>query len=171
MRKRIPERAREEIIRLYDNGSGLSPAEIARQTGVSYSSVYGLTRIRQRVNPETGEPFESRNQYQEYTARQRVNPETGEPFESRSQYQEYTARQRVNRPENQGLSDLIKKRLKELGRNQSWLSREIGVSRQAVSKYVQGKYTPDNGVLEKMYSALEVSYQTLDDLLDDLYDE
>ena len=148
MRKRIPERAREEIIRLYDNGSGLSPAEIARQTGVSYSSVYGLTRIRQRVNPETGEPFESRNQYQEYTARQRVN-----------------------RPENQGLSDLIKKRLKELGRNQSWLSREIGVSRQAVSKYVQGKYTPDNGVLEKMYSALEVSYQTLDDLLDDLYDE
>ena len=56
MTKRIPDESRKEIIRLYDNGSGLTPAEIARQTGVSYSSVYGLTRVRQRDNPETGQP-------------------------------------------------------------------------------------------------------------------
>lgn len=56
--------------------------EIVRQTGVSYPSVYGLTRI---------------------------NPETGQRFESLTQYGKYTARQRANRPENQGLSKLINK--------------------------------------------------------------
>jgi len=44
MPKRIPEETREEISRLYDNGRGLSPAEIARQIGVSYASVYGMRR-------------------------------------------------------------------------------------------------------------------------------
>jgi plasmid maintenance system antidote protein VapI len=168
MPRRIPDEKREEIIRLYDNGGGMSPAEIARQTGVSYSSVYGLTKVRQRVNPETGEPFESQSQYQEYTARQRVNPETGEPFESLSQYQEYTARQRVNRPENQGLSDLINRRLKELRRNQAWLAEEMGVTRQAVSLYVKGRSTPTNDLLQRLYSSLDVPYETLDDLLEDL---
>ena len=191
MPRRIPDETRKEIIRLYDNGSGLSPAEIARQTDISYSSVYGLTRARQRVNPETGQPFESQSQlmdyqarqrvnpetgqpfesqsqYQEYTTRQRVNPETGQPFESQSQYQEYTTRQRVNRPQNQGLSDLIKRRLKELGKNQSWLAEEIGVTRQAVSLYVKGRTTPTNDLLQKLYSSLDVTYETLDDLLEDL---
>ncbi len=145
MPRRIPDEKREEIIRLYDNGGGMSPAEIARQTGVSYSSVYGLTKVRQRVNPETGEPFESK-----------------------SQYQEYTARQRVNRPENQGLSDLINRRLKELRRNQAWLAEEMGVTRQAVSLYVKGRSTPTNDLLQRLYSSLDVPYETLDDLLEDL---
>ena len=145
MPRRIPDEKREEIIRLYDNGGGMSPAEIARQTGVSYSSVYGLTKVRQRVNPETGEPFESL-----------------------SQYQEYTARQRVNRPENQGLSDLINRRLKELRRNQTWLAEEMGVTRQAVSLYVKGRSTPTNDLLQRLYSSLDVPYETLDDLLEDL---
>ncbi len=145
MPRRIPDEKREEIIRLYDNGGGMSPAEIARQTGVSYSSVYGLTKVRQRVNPETGEPFESK-----------------------SQYREYTARQRVNRPENQGLSDLINRRLKELRRNQAWLAEEMGVTRQAVSLYVKGRSTPTNDLLQRLYSSLDVPYETLDDLLEDL---
>ena len=49
MPKKIPPETKEEIIRLYDNGRGLNPLEIVRQTGVSYSSVYGLTRARQRM--------------------------------------------------------------------------------------------------------------------------
>ncbi|MDP6548117.1 MAG: helix-turn-helix transcriptional regulator [Candidatus Woesearchaeota archaeon] len=176
-------------MRLYDYGSGLSPAEIARQTGVSYSSVYGLTRARQRVNPETGRSFESLNQYRDYTARQRVNPETGRSFESLSQYydhtarrrvnpetgrsfeslsqyRDYTTRQRVNRSENQGLSDLIRRKLKELGKNQSWLAEEIGVTRQTVSLYVKGKTVPKDDLLQKLYSSLDVPYGTLDDLLE-----
>ena len=260
MPKKIPPETKEEIIRLYDNGRGLNPLEIVRQTGVSYSSVYGLTRARQRINPETGQPFESLSQYEEYRARQRINPETGQLFESRCQYDEYRARQRVNpetgqlfesrsqydeyrarqrinpetrqpfesksqyedyharqkinpetgqhfesksqlldyharqrinpetgqlfeslsqlldyqarqlvdRAENKGLSVLIRTRLKELGKNQSWLAGEMGITHQAVSKYVQGTSVPTRDLLKRLYSSLDVPYETLDDLLEDL---
>ena len=194
MPKRISNETKEEIMKLYDNGSGLSPIEIARQTGVSYPSVYGLTRVRQRVNPETGQPFESQTQYRDYNtrqrvnpetgqpfesqtqyrdynARQRVNPETGQPFESRSQYQDYRERQKVNRPENQGLGGLIRRRLKNLGKNQSWLAEEIGVTRQSVSLYVKGRSVPKDDLLQKLYSSLDVQYGILDDLLEDFDNE
>jgi len=210
MPKKIPYVTKRLMEELY--AQGLPIAEIATRADVSYPTAHGYTILRQRVdpeteqpfksrsqlmgylarqrvnpeteqpfeslsqlndylarrrvNPKTGEPFSSRTEYEDYLARQRVNPETEQPFESLNQYQEYTARQRVNRPENQGLSDLIKRRLKELKKNQSWLSREIGVSREVVSKYVQGKHIPNNGVLERLFSALEVPYKTLDDLLE-----
>lgn len=131
MSKRIPDEIRQEISRLYNNGKGLSPTEIARQTGVSYFSVYGMTRARQRINPDTGNPFESLTQYHEHLARQRINPDTGKKFKSLSERQDYLARQRINK--NKELSDLISSRLKELGQNQSWLAEQLGVSRQAVS--------------------------------------
>ena len=166
MAKRIPEETIGKIIRLYDNGNGLSLIEISRQTKVSYLSVYGLTRVRQRVNPETGEPFESLSQYQEHIARQRVNPETGNLFESSNQYHKYTAKQRIDRPKNQGLSDLIKERLKQLRKNQSWLATEMGITKQAVSLYVKRRSFPTNDLLQQLYSSLEVSYQTLDDVLE-----
>ena len=260
MVKRIPEETREEIMRLYDDGNGLSPTEIVKRTEMPYSSVYGLTRARQRINPETGQPFESltklrgyqarqrinpetgqpfesltklmsyrvrqrinpetgqpfesrnqyqeylarqrinpetgqpfeslnqyqeylarqrinpetgqpfesRNQYREYQARQRINPETGQPFESRNQYREYQARQRVKRPENQCLSDLIKRRLRELRKDQSWLAKKMGITRQAVSLYANARTVPTKDLVQQLYSALEVPYQTLDDLLEDI---
>ena len=164
MPKKIPYVTKRLMEELY--AQGLPIAEIATRADVSYPTAHGYTILRQRVDPETEQPFKSRSQLMGYLARQRVNPETEQPFESLNQYQEYTARQRVNRPENQGLSDLIKRRLKELKKNQSWLSREIGVSREVVSKYVQGKHIPNNGVLERLFSALEVPYKTLDDLLE-----
>src|SRR3989344_5126405 len=214
MPKKIPPETKEEIIRLYDNGRGLNPLEIVRQTGVSYSSVYGLTRARQRINPETGQPFESLSQYEDYRARQKINPETGQHFESKSQLLDYHARQRINpetgqpfeslsqlldyqarqrinpetgqlfeslsqlldyqarqlvdRAENKGLSVLIRTRLKELGKNQSWLAGEMGITHQAVSKYVQGTSVPTRDLLKRLYSSLDVPYETLDDLLEDL---
>jgi len=166
MLRKISDETKKLMEKLY--AQDLPISEIARRANVSYPTAYGYTKLRQRINPETGQPFESRSQYQEYTARQRINPETGQPFESLSQYEEYTARQRVNQPENQGLSNLIKKRLKELGKNQSWLARELGVTRQAVSLYVQGRSVPREELLEKLYSSLDVPYKTLDDLLEDI---
>ena len=138
------------------------------ETGQSFKSRGQLMdyQARQRVNPETGLPFESLSQLMDYQARQRVNPETGLPFESLSQYQEYTARQRTNRPENQRLSKLIQKRLKELGKNQSWLAEKMGVTHQTVSLYVKGRSTPTDDLLKRLYSSLDVPYKTLDDLLE-----
>ncbi len=84
MPRRIPEEEREEISRLYDQG--LRPSEIARQTGVSYASVYGMTKARQRINPDTGEKFKSGTEYEYHLAKQRINPETEKPFESKMTY-------------------------------------------------------------------------------------
>src|SRR3989344_4595819 len=188
MAPRITEETRAEIRRLYNTGAGLSMTEIANLTGVSYSTAYKLTRLEQRINPETGQQFSSYGEYQTHLARQRASHgehqddlarrkgfySSGEHqddlakrkvFSSGGEYEDHLARQRQERPQNQELSDLIKKRLKELGQNQTWLSQQMGVSRQAVSYYVQGKVIPKGEHLPKLYSALEVPYNTLDDLL------
>ena len=254
MAPRITEETRAEIRRLYNTGAGLSMTEIANLTGVSYSTAYKLTRLEQRINPETGQQFSSYGEYQNHLAKQKGFSSQGEylddlvkrkgfsssgeylddlarrkgfsshgeyqthlakqkgfssrgeyqthlakqkgfashgeylddlakqkgfssrgeykddlakrkGFSSGGEYEDHLARQRQERPQNQELSDLIKKRLKELGQNQTWLSQQMGVSRQAVSYYVQGKVIPKGEHLPKLYSALEVPYNTLDDLL------
>ena len=193
MPRRIPKETREEINRLYNEGLKLS--EIARQTGVSCGSVYGMTRARQRTNPETGKPFESLGEYVEFRARQRTNPETGKPFESLGEYEGYQARHRTN-PEtgkpfesrgkyegyqarhrtkkevNRELSDFVRRRLKWMGLNQSWLAKQMGVSRQAVSLYLQGKSIPHDKNLRRLLSALDITKLTnLPKSLEDLVDE
>ena len=161
---RIPEETKEEIIRLYNNGDGLPPAEIGRQTGVSYSSVYSLTRLRKRTYPGTDKEFESKSRYLEYLAKQKTNPETGKKYASRNQYQECLARQRAKRPKNKALSNLIKERLDDLGKNQAWLAMKMGDTRPTVSRYIRGRSIPRD--LPRLFSSLKVPYKTLDDLLD-----
>ena len=151
----IPNELRQKISRLYDSGRGLSPAEIARRTEVSYASVYGMTKARQRINPDTGKPFESYTAYREHLARQRINPDTGEPFESGTQYYEHLARQRSQKEVNRELSDFVKRRLKELCRTQSWLAEELGISRQMISFYTQGNSVPKGERLRKLRNILD----------------
>src|SRR3989338_1286853 len=190
MAKRLSAEIKEKITLLYDNGNGLTLSEIARKTGFSYSSIYYLTKIRQRINLETGQPFISYTEYQDYLARQRTNPKTGKNFASRNEYgnyciklrtnpktgknfashteyKDYLAKQRMKRPENQELSSLIRKRLRELGKNQSWLAEKIGTRRVTISNYIKGKYAPKEYLLEKLYSSLDLPYKTLDDFVED----
>ena len=134
-------------------------AHLARQRGFASKSEYQAHLARQRG-------FASRSEYQAHLAKQRRNPETQQPFKSLTELQDYLARQRQERPENQGLSDLIRRRLKELGKNQSWLARQIGVTENSVSEYARGRFVPKREVLGRLYSALDVPYQTLEELLE-----
>ena len=145
MPKRIPQETREEIQRLYDDGRGISSAKIARQTGVSYASVYGMTKVRQRINPETGEQFKSQ-----------------------TEYLEYLVRQRKERKRNRELSDLVKTRLRKLGKTQSWLAQQLGVSKQAVNSYANSVSISQGENLNKLFVALEISDKpkSLDDLVE-----
>ncbi|MDP3727934.1 MAG: helix-turn-helix transcriptional regulator, partial [bacterium] len=138
------------------------------ETGQPFASQteYNNYHARQRTNPEIGKKFASLTEYQNYHSKQRTNPETGKKFASLTEYQNYHSKQRMKRPENQELSDLVKRRLKELGKNQSWLAEELGISRQVISYYVKGKSIPKGDILEKLYSSLDVPYKTLDDLLE-----
>ncbi|MEK6897309.1 MAG: helix-turn-helix domain-containing protein [Nanoarchaeota archaeon] len=192
MVRKISDKKTQLIQKLY--GEGLDVAEIARIVNVSYSTAYGYTKLKQRINPETGQAFESisqlmdyqarhrinpetkkafasRSQLMDYRARQRINPETGQAFESRSQYQEHLYKQGQKRLENKKLSSLIKRGLEELKKNQSWLARKMGVSRESASMYTRGKSIPNKERLERLFSALDVPYRTLEDLLEVLLEE
>ncbi len=138
------------------------------ETGQPFESVIQFMdyQARNRTDPETGQQFESLKQYMDYLARKRTNPETGLPFESDRQYSAYTRRNNTHEPKNKCLGALIRDRLKELGKNQSWLSLQIDVSRESVSNYVKGECMPKREILEKLFSALQVPYHTLDDVLE-----
>ena len=140
---------------------------LARQKGFGSYSEYQECLVNQRG-------FGSYNKYQKYLARQKGFESLSEyqenlvrqrGFESLSEYHEHLAKQRQKRPENRELSDLIKRSLKKLGKNQSWLASQIKVSRESVSKYAQGKRTPNREKLKRLFSVLDVPYRTLDDLL------
>ena len=165
MAQRLSEKAKENIQKLRKEGSSVK--EIAKRANVSYSTAYGYTKVKQRG-------FESLSEYQEHLVKQRGFKSRTEyethlvrerGFKSRSDYQEHLARERQQRPENKELSNLIKKRLKELEKNQSWLADQIGVTSATVSFYTHGKSIPSNDVLKKLSSALEVPYKTLEDIL------
>src|SRR3989339_1839 len=170
---RIKQRTNPETGKLFESRNEYNDYHIRQRTNPETGKLFASENeyndylIRQRTNPETGKLFASQNEYNDYHIRQRTNPKTRKLFESRTEYNDYHERQRTSRPENQELSDLIKKRLKELGRNQSWLAEEIEVTKQRVSQYVQGKSFPKEDVLQKLYSSLEVPYKTLEDFLDD----
>ena len=211
MPKTIPEEKKKEVQRLYEKG--ISMKDIAGRTGISYSSVYGLTRLRQRTNPETNKPYESLEELRDYNTRQRTNPETNRRYRSQKEYLEFRARQRINpetnrryrslyelsdyqarqrtnpetnrryrsqkeylefrarqrikRKKNKVLSSLVKKRLKKLEKNQSWLAQQLGITRAAVSLYVLGKAIPPQNKIGKLFSVLKVENRSksLDDLI------
>ena len=179
MLKRISEETKEKIEKLY--AEGISMGNIAWQTGVSYSSVYGLTRARQRTNPDTGKQFESRIEYEKYNARQRTNPDTGKQFEShkkyleyrtrqitnpdtgkqfesKTEYENYNARQRTKREKNKELSYLISEQLKRLGQTQAWLAEKLGFSRQTFSLYSQGKSLPKGEKLDQLLEIINFNH-------------
>jgi len=157
MSKKLSDGVIELIQGLYSQG--LSVAEVSRRINVSYSTVYSHTRARQRINPETGQPFKSGNQYEDYLARQRG-------FASRGEYQRHQFREKQKRPENKTLSSLIRKRLRELDKSQRWLAKQLGITEGAVSRYVSGKNIPKKNLQPKLFETLDVPYKTIDDLLE-----
>ncbi len=91
---------------------------------------------------------------QDYLARMRG-------FASNAEYRKEGSRRRQSNPRNQVLSAMINRRLDELGENQSWLARRIGLSRQSVSLYALGKVLPkDDGTLRRIVCALGLKTTT-----------
>ena len=108
MYKRISEEVRAEIQRLYKDGNGITPIEIARQTGVKYDTVYRQTRGIEKIRKNG---FKSLHEYQKHLARKRVNPETGELFKSRTEYFEYLARKNGFKSLHEYQKHLVRKRV------------------------------------------------------------
>ena len=92
MAKRLTDMSKRVMYRLKQDS--MDYKEIADVFGVSYTSVYGATRLRERINPETEKPFSSLAEYQEHLVKQRINPETKKPFSSITELKTYQAKQK-----------------------------------------------------------------------------
>lgn len=130
-----------------------------RQRGFDSGHEYATDRIKRKGH-------ESYQEYRDFLARQRGEVSFREQAHARyvrslglppEDYKKYVARrteQSKKLPEK--LSTLIRRRLERLGKNQSWLANQIGVSRQAVSSYTNRKTFPGPKFLIKIFSALGV---------------
>ncbi|MFH1181976.1 MAG: helix-turn-helix domain-containing protein [Candidatus Woesearchaeota archaeon] len=94
MPTKISDEKKQLIEELYSQG--LLPIEISERAGVSRQTVYGYTRLKQRINPKTKQPFQSYGEYYEWRATQKRNPATGEPFRTLYDYYKWCAAQRLN---------------------------------------------------------------------------
>ena len=163
---RITGEQREDAWKRYQSGESIK--DISQSVGVSYISAWFMTEGRRRG-------FGSWNEYQKHLAKERGFGSYGEyrehlakerGFGSLNEYREHLAKERANRNSNKELSYLIKTRLREIGKNQSWLADQIGVSRQAVSFYSQGKLIPKAEVLNRLFEVfgVERKSKTLEDI-------
>ena len=137
MSRKISDETKRLIKELY--AENLSVAEITRRVSVSYTTVYGCTKVKKRG------------------------------FVSYSEYAKHLAKERQQHPLNQKLSNLIGQKLSELGKTQQWLAKQLKITQGSVSRYVSGMTTPRRSIQERLFEALELPYQTLDDLQGDKY--
>ncbi len=82
-------------------------------------------------------------------------------FASLTDYNRHRMQEKQKVPQNQELSVLIEQQLAMRGQNKTWLSDEIGVRRQSVSLYCQGKIFPKPAILAAIYRVLEVDLDYL----------
>ncbi len=108
--------------------------EIVRRTGCSVSTVYAHTGAAER------------------------------DFASRNDYERFLNERRQGRQYNIELSCLIEERLLVIGRSQYWLAGKLGISKSAVTLYVQGKRMPREVMYRKLLNELGLPYISLDEL-------
>ena len=166
MPRKIPEETRKLIEDL--GNKGVSIRKIAEKAGVSNSFAWFLVNLRKKgystyteylQHLAQNKGLENLQEYEKNLAKRRGH-------EDYSEYLEKLASARQRKKENRELSDLIKKTLKKLNKNQAWLASQLEVSHQMVSRYNSGKSYPSQEVLQRIYQVLNVNYKTIDSKLD-----
>jgi len=84
-------------------------------------------------------------------------------FSSLNEYKNFLIKQRKKQPINRALGEMIKKRLKEIGKKEKWLADQLGVSKNAVNSYISGTNKPAYRFHKKFFELLGLPYQTMDD--------
>jgi hypothetical protein len=165
MPPRIPSETIDFIELMYKEGC--SPRKIARIVGIDQTTAWGFTELREAgydtkheyyVEWAEGRGFQSFYDYLTNLVKKRN-------FASYPEYQKHLGELRQTRPANVKLSGLITDNLERVGRSQAWLSREIGVGKSMVAFYVKGTNLPSEAVAKRLFLALNLPYQTLDDFM------
>ena len=166
MKDSLTEENKQYIQKLYKTGKPIR--FIANELFISYPTAWFYTRGLEKGFKSLSEyqehlakrqGFKSLSEYQEHLAKERG-------FKSYSKYQEYTGNKRRKREPNKKLSSIIKNELENLGKNQKWLSEQLGTSKQTITNYVQGINFPDASKLRKLANILQIQYSTLESLLE-----
>jgi DNA-binding XRE family transcriptional regulator len=101
--------------------------------------------------------FESFSEYQDYLAMKKG--------ETKFSYDKRLARKRSKRELNKAFSSVLKKVFESNGITTTKLAREIGISQTTIASYVRGEYIPSPDNFQKLCKALDLKYETIDDLL------
>ena len=73
----------------------------------------------------------------------------------------------INEQKRKVFSGYLKEGLKERDKNQAWLVKEAGVSRETISLYAKGEMLPRRETARKLFRVLGGEYQSLDDFFAD----
>ncbi len=103
--------------------------------------------------------FSSLKDYKTYMATKKHN------YKTLGEYEKHNEQLRQQKQINQELSSLIKSSLEELGKSQTWLAKQLGVTEGAVSRYVSAKVTPRPELQLELFKTLKLPYKTLDDIV------
>jgi DNA-directed RNA polymerase sigma subunit (sigma70/sigma32) len=85
---------REREIRR-DLKRGYSVKEISERHRISRAHAYRIKKS-QGINPDTGKPYGSANEYERHLICLRINSDTGRTFENSTEYADYLAKRRIN---------------------------------------------------------------------------
>ena len=190
---RLSQRTINRIQRL--RAEGMSLINIAEEAGISYSSVYNHTIIKEKYGSHKNyrdylaekKGFSSNKEYREDLAHQKGYDSYNDlrkhqnrfatykeyieylakkrGFKDYKDYRNYLAEQRQKRPENKRFSELVRKRLKEKGKNLAWLANQIDVTSGAVSSYAKGTSIPSGERFGKVCTVLDLPYKTIDNIV------
>jgi len=87
--------------------------------------------------------------------------------EHKEKLREYRQERGKNPPYKQ-VGGFLRKAPEDLNENQSWLAKQLGISRERVSKYLKGVYLPKKAsVKEKLCRVLKIKNKDLESLIDE----
>ncbi|HUS51301.1 MAG TPA: helix-turn-helix transcriptional regulator [Candidatus Paceibacterota bacterium] len=139
MVNRTPEAKIRRVQRLYNNGEGLSVAEISRKTRVPYSTVYDYTRLLERG-------FSSKDEYLRYLNKYRTCRGGKKTIEARKRF-----------------GYLVREKREGIKISQYQAAKKVGVSREAWRHYERREYIPRGANFLRLCEFLDIEKKDLQD--------
>ena len=135
-------------------------------------TAWGLTRLRERINPETGKNYSSLTEYRKQHFSNKGTTESRYVSQVRkrnnSKFENRRIRKTIRGDLEEKFPKLLRKRLEELDLKQYELAELMGVSLRMVSYYLHQGFLPDGEVARKALDFLgRQDCNNLEDLLED----
>jgi hypothetical protein len=119
-------------------------------------SEYIQLMARRRINQDTGDFFKSNYEYSVYRITHTINPETGKFYKSLNERRLQLATVRKNLPKNLEYRQELRKRMNERGISTYGLAREVNLTHQTISNYINGVSAPSIRIRKRIERVLNL---------------